>query len=107
MLTNMNLKPTPLIIEVDQREDAQVLLPLLTRLTHVPALPIILIGGQPVGIDALDTRGVMAEIRNLHEKGELTRRILEAGATMQSGKRRGKGRRAAMIPIHAQPTAPA
>lgn len=93
MLSNMHLKPAPLIVEVDQREDAHVLLPLLNRLTHVSAMPILLIGGQAVGTDASDTKGVMAEIRKLHEKGELTRRLLEAGATVESGKKRIKGNR--------------
>lgn len=89
----MHLSPAPLIVEVDQREDAQVLFPLLTRLTHVPALPILMIGGDPVGTETSDTRGLMAEIRNMHENGELTRRILDAGATPDAGKRKGKGKR--------------
>lgn len=96
MLSSMNLRPAPLVVEVDQREDADVLLPLLTRLTNVPALPLLLIGGQPVGIESSDTRSLMAEIRNLHENGDLTRRILDAGATMQSGRGKGRGRKRAV-----------
>lgn len=88
----MHLNPAPLVVEVDQREDAQVLLPLLTRLTHVPSLPILLIGGQAVGIDAPDIKSLMGEIRKLHDNGELTRRVAEAGATVQPGKKKGKGR---------------
>ncbi|KAH0827998.1 hypothetical protein J3R83DRAFT_3643 [Lanmaoa asiatica] len=90
MLSNMHLKPAPLVVEVDQREDASVLLPLLTRLTHVPSLPILLIGGQPVGTGVSDTKGIMTEIRKLYENGELTRRILEVGAIVDFGRRKGK-----------------
>jgi len=93
LLSSMELSPAPLVVEVDQREDAHVLLPLLKRLTHVPALPILMIGGKPVGTETSDTRSLMAEIRKLHENGELAREILEAGATPDSGKRRGKGKR--------------
>ncbi|KAH7888885.1 hypothetical protein F5I97DRAFT_1803204 [Phlebopus sp. FC_14] len=94
MFSNLNLNPSPLVFEVDQREDAQVLLPLLTRLTHVPALPIILIGGQPIAADTQDRKAVMAEIRGLHESGELARLVLEAGAKLDAGRRRkgGKGK---------------
>lgn len=90
MLANMHLKPAPLIVEIDQREDADVLLPLLTRLTHVPSLPLLLIGGQAVGSETSDRKGLMGEIRRLHEKGELTRRMLEAGSTVELGKKKGK-----------------
>ncbi|KIJ18583.1 hypothetical protein PAXINDRAFT_161441 [Paxillus involutus ATCC 200175] len=90
MFSNMNLNPAPLVLEVDQREDAQVLIPLLVRLTHVPSLPILLIGGQPVGTDAQDTKSLMVEIRKLEASGELTRRVLEAGAIVQTGKKKGK-----------------
>ncbi|KIJ67772.1 hypothetical protein HYDPIDRAFT_173539 [Hydnomerulius pinastri MD-312] len=90
MLSNMHLQPSPLVFEVDQREDAPVLIPLLNRLTHVPTLPILLIGGQPVGTEAEDTKSLMAVIRGLHESGELSRMVLEAGAKLDSGKRRGR-----------------
>ncbi|KAG8214062.1 hypothetical protein J3R82DRAFT_10820 [Butyriboletus roseoflavus] len=90
VLSNMNLKPAPLVVGVDQREDADVLSPLLTRLTHVPSLPILLIGGQPVGTDAHDTKDMMNEVRKLHKNGELARRILKAGSTLDSRKKKGK-----------------
>lgn len=89
MLTNMHLKPAPLVVEVDQREDADVLMPLLARLTHVPSLPILLIGGEAVGTDAHDTKGIMDEIRKLHKNGELYRRIFDAGSTVENKKGRG------------------
>ncbi|KIK98486.1 hypothetical protein PAXRUDRAFT_823846 [Paxillus rubicundulus Ve08.2h10] len=90
MFSNMNLNPAPLVFDVDQREDAQVLIPLLMRLTHVPSLPIVLIGGQPVGTDAQDTKSLMVEIRRLQASGELSHRVLEAGAKVQTGKKKGK-----------------
>jgi len=94
LLANMNLNPAPLIVEVDQRQDAHVVMPLLARLTNVPTLPLLLIGGRPVGAEAVDAKELIAEIRRLHETGELTRRVVEAGATVQPGKVKGKkGRR--------------
>ncbi|KAG9316753.1 hypothetical protein JVU11DRAFT_2814 [Chiua virens] len=92
ILSNMRLKPTPLVVEADQREDAQILLPLLNRLTHVPTLPVLLIGGQPVGSGASDTKDLMGEIRRLHENGELARSILEAGAVVVPERKKGKGK---------------
>lgn len=64
--------------------DAQVLIPLLYRLTASDSLPILLIGGSPVGsVDA---------IRELDASGELKKRVTEAGAVVDGAKRK-KGRR--------------
>jgi hypothetical protein len=52
--------------------DAHILKPLLTRLTSSPDLPILLTGGVPIGS--------IADVRELHQSGELRRRILGAGA---------------------------
>lgn len=88
----MHLNPPALVVDADQREDAHVLLPLLTRLTHVPGLPVLLVGGQAVGTETSDIRGLMAEIRSLHDNGELSRRVFEAGATTATGKKKYKGK---------------
>ncbi|KAG6375500.1 hypothetical protein JVT61DRAFT_3059 [Boletus reticuloceps] len=92
ILDSMHLNPAPLVVEADQRQDAHVLLPLLARLTHVPGLPVLLVGGKPVGSDLPDVKSLMAEIRRLHDDGELTRRVFEAGATVQPVKKKGKGK---------------
>ncbi|KAF9237577.1 hypothetical protein BU15DRAFT_88721 [Melanogaster broomeanus] len=93
MFSNLNLKPAPLVIQVDQREDADVLIPLLTRLTNVPSLPILLVGGQPVGSGMQDAKSLMTEIRRLYDGGLLVQRVLEAGAKIDIGKRRGGNRK--------------
>lgn len=59
-------------------------MPLLYRLTSSDSLPILLIGGKPVGsIDA---------IRELDASGELKQMVTEAGAVIDGAKKK-KGRR--------------
>ncbi len=68
----MNLHPAPTIMDVDIRDDADVLKPILLRLTSASDLPILLIGGKPVGS--------VTDIRDMTESGELLRKIKAAGA---------------------------
>ncbi|KAL4080395.1 hypothetical protein V8B97DRAFT_1932190 [Scleroderma yunnanense] len=89
-LSKMNLKPSPLVFEIDQREDASVLTPLLRRLTGVPTLPILLIGGKPIGVGARDLDSLMEQIQGLEDSGELKSMILRAGAGINP---RTKGRK--------------
>ena len=64
--------------------DAQVLVPLLYRLTASDTLPILLIGVKSVGtVDA---------IRELDASGDLRKMVAEAGAVIDGAKRK-KGRR--------------
>jgi len=84
MLTDMNLLPSPVFIEVDQRSDEAVLTPLIHRLTSTVDLPVLLVGGETVGS--------VAEIRYLHAKGELQRIISRSGAQIDGGKKK-KGRK--------------
>ncbi|EGN99921.1 hypothetical protein SERLA73DRAFT_152098 [Serpula lacrymans var. lacrymans S7.3] len=84
ILANMMLRPMPTVFDVDQREDAEVLTPLLHRLTSSTELPILLVGGKPVGS--------MSEIRSLHESGELKKMISDAGAVIDGAKKK-KGRK--------------
>ncbi|KAL0956894.1 hypothetical protein HGRIS_003000 [Hohenbuehelia grisea] len=44
----LDIFPPPAFIDVDSRDDARVLAPLLKRLTHTTKLPILIIGGQVV-----------------------------------------------------------
>jgi hypothetical protein len=66
-------------------DDAGVLIPLLFRLTNSTELPILLIGGKPVG--SIDT------IRELDANGELKALVTHAGAVLDGSKKRRKGRR--------------
>ncbi|KAF8473085.1 hypothetical protein DFH94DRAFT_636331 [Russula ochroleuca] len=85
ILQDMDLKPPPTVFDVDQRADAEVLTPLLFRLTNATELPILLIGGKPVGS--------MDVIRESHTAGTLKSLIIQAGAVLDSSKRARKGRR--------------
>lgn len=99
----MNLRPAPLIFEVDERRqyfytdvliifsriiafafsaDANVLLPLLHRLTSISTLPNLLVGGNPVGS--------IEDIRELHANGELRQLISSAGAVIDGGPKKKK-----------------
>lgn len=80
IISSMDLRPAPAIFEVDQREDAEVLIPLLHRLTSSTDLPLVLIGGKPVGS--------MAAIRELNESGELQMLVTNAGAVIDGGKKK-------------------
>ncbi|KAJ6538872.1 hypothetical protein DFH09DRAFT_72742 [Mycena vulgaris] len=80
ILSGMNLRPPPLVIDVDTRDDAEILTPMLTRLTAASDLPILLVAGEPVGS--------IAQIRTLFVNGELQRLIKSSGAVSDSGKRR-------------------
>ena len=73
-------------------DDASVLTPLLTRLTGVPTLPILLIGGKPIGVGTRNLDGLMAEIRGLEDSGELKSMILRAGAGINSSTKSRKGK---------------
>ncbi|KAJ7143423.1 hypothetical protein C8R43DRAFT_1109106 [Mycena crocata] len=80
ILSDMNLRPPPLLMDVDTRDDVEVLTRLLTRLTASPDLPILLIGGKPVGS--------IAQIREMNASGDLQRLIKSSGAVIGGGKRR-------------------
>lgn len=79
---NMNLRPSPAIFDIDQREDADVLIPLLHRLTSTE-LPLVLIGGKPIGS--------FAAVRELKESGELAKMITDAGGIIDGGAKKKKG----------------
>lgn len=85
MIVNMNLSPPPMIFEVDQRDDANVLTPLLYRLTSSSELPILLIGGKPVG--------TTSQIAALFRSRELHRMVTHAGAIVDGAPKRRKGRK--------------
>ncbi|KAI8992962.1 hypothetical protein BD414DRAFT_535548 [Trametes punicea] len=80
LLADMYLLPAPTIVEVDERPDENVLVPLLFRLTSTNELPILLIGGRIVGSPK--------EIRYLAAKGELQRLIEEAGGVIDGARKK-------------------
>ncbi|KAG5342657.1 hypothetical protein C0989_010625 [Termitomyces sp. Mn162] len=79
ILAKMNLQPSPTIIDVDIRDDAKVLEPIIRRLTSSLELPVLLIGGKPIGS--------IEEIRVLERSGELHKMIKSAGAVFDSPKK--------------------
>jgi hypothetical protein len=84
LLSGMNLRPEPTIFDVDLRDDALVLTPLLRRLTDSQDLPILLVGGKSIGS--------LQQIRTLQESGELQQMVTTAGAVVNGAKKR-KGRK--------------
>lgn len=106
----MDIRPLPKIFDdVNSRSDAQVLLPLLHRLTSSSDLPLLLVGGEPIGSlpifasdDATDaSRHVVGgnldldHLRDLQKSGELKQLIQKAGArVLQSPAGRKKGKNA-------------
>jgi len=85
MIVHMNLSPPPMIFEVDQRDDGNILTPLLFRITSSAELPILIVGGKPVG--------TTSEIAALFRSRELHRMVTDAGAIVDGGMRRRKGRK--------------
>jgi glutaredoxin len=81
ILASMDLNPPPTIFDVDLRDDADVLGPLISRLTSSD-LPILLIGGQQVGS--------ISDIRMLNASGKLQTMIATAGVVDRAQKRNGR-----------------
>ncbi|EIW63241.1 uncharacterized protein TRAVEDRAFT_26597 [Trametes versicolor FP-101664 SS1] len=80
VLADLYLRPAPTIVDVDQRPDENVLVPLLFRLTSSKELPILLIGGHTVG--------TAQEIKYLAAKGQLSRLITEAGGVVDGARKK-------------------
>jgi glutaredoxin-related protein len=80
ILGDFHLKPAATVIDVDVRDDADILLPMLQRLTGQQELPILIIGGKVVG--SAD------EVRDLEKSGELQKMITEAGSLINGAKRK-------------------
>jgi len=90
ILADMHLKPAPTIIDVDMRDDADVLTQIIVRLTSSPNLPVLLIGGKHVG--SID------HIRALNQGGKLRELIASSGAVINGAKRRKHRRRTPKVP---------
>jgi len=79
------LHPAPVMIELHNRHDAEVLEPLLERITS-SSLPILLIHGQPLDVSTVD------RVKYLSVSGVLQTLVSEAGAVID-GALRKKGRK--------------
>jgi len=55
-------------------------------------LPILLIGGKPIGVGARNQDSLMAEIQGLEDSGELRSMILGAGAGINPHTKSRKGK---------------
>lgn len=84
MLQELRLHPAPTIVDIDMRDDVEVLKPALDRLTSMPEIPLLLIGGKVVG--------TMDEIQEMSKDGRLQKLLAEAGAVV-NGQKKKKGRK--------------
>ncbi|KAF9452788.1 hypothetical protein P691DRAFT_783334 [Macrolepiota fuliginosa MF-IS2] len=80
ILAGLNLKPSPTIIDVDVRDDADVLIPVLRRLTSSDEFPFLIIAGKPVGS--------VQEIRRMVSNGTLRQMITRSGAVIDGVKKK-------------------
>jgi len=74
----MNILPSPTIIDVDIRDDANVLEPIIRRLTSAAELPVLLVGGKPIG--------TIEEMRRLDNDGTLRKLVSATGALVDGSK---------------------
>ena len=86
LIDSFNLRPTPIVIDINERVDVDTLEPVLHRLTGSPSFPILLVHGVLIDVSTAD------RVRELNESGTLKKLVSEAGATINGGKRK-KGRR--------------
>jgi len=86
LIDSFNLRPTPIVIDINERPDVDTLEPVLQRLTGSPSFPILLVDGVVVDVSTSD------RIQELTKSGTLKKLVSEAGATINGGKRK-KGRR--------------
>ncbi|KAG8916047.1 hypothetical protein FRC01_003413 [Tulasnella sp. 417] len=82
IIDSYKLLPKPVVIEVDERRDADIISPLLHRLTSSPTLPILLVGGKPAG--------TVEQIQAAHKDGSLKRLLADAGAVIGGGEKKKK-----------------
>ena len=86
LIDSFNLRPTPVVIDINERVDVDTLEPVLHRLTGASSFPILLVHGVLIDVSAGD------RIQELSESGTLKKLVSEAGAIINGGKRK-KGRR--------------
>ncbi|KZV88351.1 hypothetical protein EXIGLDRAFT_595989, partial [Exidia glandulosa HHB12029] len=82
IIADYHLYPEPTVFEVDQRVDAEVLRPLLQRLTDAQKLPVVLVNGEAIRS--------LEELRAARDDGSLAKRISSSGATIDGALLRKK-----------------
>ncbi|KAG8936867.1 hypothetical protein FRC02_010729 [Tulasnella sp. 418] len=82
MIASYKLLPVPTVIEVDGRDDAEILTRIITRLTKSESLPVLLVAGKPFG--------TLDDIKVAHENGELKAAIQASGAVLNGSQKRKK-----------------
>ncbi|CAK5265391.1 unnamed protein product [Mycena citricolor] len=82
MLNDLNLRPPPLYIDLDTRDDVEILAPMLTRLVGASDMPVVLVSGKPLG--------PIERVRELKADGGLQQLIKAAGAVIGGGGKRRK-----------------
>ncbi|KAG8681440.1 hypothetical protein FRC09_017487 [Ceratobasidium sp. 395] len=80
IFASYKLKPAPTVFDIDERQDAAVLEPLLYRLTGQKSLPITLMAGRAIGS--------LTDIATAHESGELKRAMQSAGVAIVPPKKK-------------------
>lgn len=78
-MDSYHLKPLPTIIDVDLRDDADVLTPTLNRLTSVDNLPVLIVAGKTVG--------TVEDIRKFEADGTLRQMIAQSGAVINEARK--------------------
>jgi len=86
LVDSFNLRPTPIVIDINERVDVDTLEPVLQRLTGSLSLPILLVHGALIDASTAD------RVEELKQSGTLKKLVSEAGAIINGGKRK-KGRR--------------
>ncbi|KAF4621445.1 hypothetical protein D9613_000508 [Agrocybe pediades] len=76
LLATYDLQPPPKVIEVDLRDDANMIKHFLTRLTHHSTFPNVLLHGNSIGGSD--------NLQGLHETKALRKLLEDAGATPRS-----------------------
>ncbi|KAF9567936.1 thioredoxin-like protein [Agrocybe pediades] len=76
LFATYDLQPPPKVIEVDLRDDANMIKHLLTRLTHHSTFPNVLLHGNSIGGSD--------NLQGLHETMALRKLLEDAGATPRS-----------------------
>lgn len=98
VISSYHLFPRPLIWEVDARADKHVIVPTLMRLTNSTDLPILLVGGQTIGLstdpsaetDINSARKILSRVQDMQKSGELEHLLRDAGAIIDGSARKKK-----------------
>ena len=83
ILSEFKITPAPLVIDIDQRRDHRVFIPLLARVLGNYELPQLLLHGKPLGS--------YHELVELKEKGKFASILEDGNVLVQNVKKKKKG----------------